>query len=181
MKKALLLIFLFTACTLNPWAKNDNEFFARAVLNEKNEIVAGDSALINVWIYSVVPFDQVNCATNKVKVHGCTVRQVAGAGKHRVTQKRFNGRVYYAMLWSQFVVAPESKGSFTFPEMDFSATTYWEVQQREVDPFDPFGFFRRPKYKKEKREATSPSLKFQGVGAPMKSTQELIQSGHNVI
>ena len=179
IQKIILALFAFS--TLTTHAKDDNSLFVKVTTNNKdNEIIVGDSTVFSVWIYSIYPIGELKCNNNgDIKIKDCHVRKVIN---HRRSQSRkyFNNTPYYCTLWAQYVVGSKKKGNYTFPSLDFSATLYLE-QKQELDPFDPFGFFNKPTYKKQNKNVSSHSTKFSIVAEPEKSTQELIRSGKTVI
>ena len=180
-KYFFFLFFLLISPTLLLHAKEDRLFFAEVTTNNKNnEIITGDSAVFSVWLYSVYPFGEIKCDNADYKIHNCTVRKVLNQQRRNQSRRYVGNRIYYCTLWAQYIIGGDKKGTFTIPSLNFSATLYIQ-QEQEIDPFDPFGFFNQPKYKKVYKECSSQSVKFNIVAEPMKTTEELMMSGKTVI
>ena len=179
MQKKILLLLLL-ALPLLARAKDNDEFFARVTAGNDNEITVGDSTVFTVWLYATKPFGEVTSTSPKVKIGGCHVRLTYQAANSRQSITYLKGKPYYCAAWAQYVIGSDKKGSYTFPALTLQASLYIE-QQQQGDPFDPFGFFAQPVYKKIKKSTNSDALKFNVVNAPLKSTEELMKSGKTVI
>jgi len=178
-KYFFIILFIFSTLLLH--AKEDRLFFAEVVTNNKsNEIIVGDSAVFSVWLYSVYPFGEIKCTNADFRIHNCHVRKVLNHQRRNQSRRYIGNRIYYCTLWAQYIIGSNKKGTFTIPSLDFSATLYIQ-QEQEIDPFDPFGFFSQPKYKKVSKECSSESVKISVVPEPMKTTEELMKSGKTVI
>ena len=175
---SLFVITLISPITIN--AKEGQEIFSRVVINNGEHIIAGDSTVFSVIIYSNLPFGEIKCTDSNVKISGCRVRQTYQGNGRRQSRSYLGGRAYYSTVWSQYVIGSNNKGKYTFPSLSFSAQLYIE-QSDDIDPFDPFGFFRQPRYKKVKATLKSPETKFEIIDQPRKSTEELMNSGKTVI
>ena len=139
-----------------------------------------DSAVFSVWLYSVYPFGEIKCTNADFRIHNCHIRKVLNHQRRNQSRRYIGNRIYYCTLWAQYIIGSNKKGTFTIPSLDFSATLYIQ-QEQEIDPFDPFGFFSQPKYKKVSKECSSESVKISVVPEPMKTTEELMKSGKTVI
>lgn len=175
------MIFLLLLLPFGLSAKEDATFFAKVTQQPEGSLIEGDSLLVTVWIYSVHPFDNVQCKDEKVKMGNCSVRQTyAARGRQRQQRAYVNGRSYYCSAVRQYCVGSSRTGEYQFPELSFRATVYVE-QKQDIDPFDPFGFFSQPVYKKAEKACVSPVHKITVTKRPLKSTEELIKSGKTVI
>ena len=181
MHRHLLLLFLLILSNGLDAKDNGTTFFAEAMPQHEKGFTEGDSMLVTVWLYSQHPFGDIRCEQSKFKINGATVRTIYTAqGRGRQQRTRKDGRIYYCAAAVQYMVSAPRPGTLTFPSLQFSATLYLE-QEQDIDPFDPFGFFRQPTYKKQQKTCTSPALKIQVTKPPLKSTEELIRSGKTVI
>lgn len=180
MKKCFCI--LFVCCTLfyALQAKENNSFLVKVTAREKAQIVEGDSAIFSVWLYSTYPMGDIQCDNPTIKINHCHVRLAQEGNPRNQKITIVNNKKYYCLLWGQYIVGGSRRGSYTFPSMTFSINQYIE-QEDSLDPFDPFGFFRQPTYKKIPCKATSDGLKFTIIPEPQKTTQELLQSGKTVI
>ena len=180
-KKVLLfflILFTILPCIATE-AKDDNVFFAQVTTgNKNNEIIAGDSTVFSIWLYSLYPIRNIKCEKNDFKIHHCNISKVTSS--QRQSRRYINNKLYYCTLWGQYVISSNKKGTYTFPPLDFTATLYIQVQD-DIDPFDPFGFFSQPKYKKTDASTSTPSTKFSIIEEPLKTTEELLKSGKTVI
>lgn len=177
------LIFCFLILSIYPLAtraKDDQEVFARVVINGGDHIITGDSTVFSVILYSSLPFGEVRCTDSHVKISGCHVRKTYQGNGRRQSRRYLGDRAYYTTLWAQYVIGSDDKGKYTFPSLSFSLQLYVE-QNDDIDPFDPFGFFRQPSYKKVKANFKSPETRFEVIDQPRKTTEELMKSGKTVI
>ena len=175
----LSLIFLYTLFL--PAKNNNSSFFAKiSIENNKTDIIEGDSAVFSVWLYSALPFGDIKCSNSDIKINHCHVKKFINRYTRNQTQRYIGNKAYYCYLWAQYVVKSDKKGNYVFPSLDFSITQYQEIEQN-IDPFDPFGFFRKPSYKKISQNASSPIVKFNVITRPLKTTEELIKNGATII
>lgn len=175
----LFLIFSIL-CTILPVAANDGvEVFARYEC-QRDEIIQGDSIVVNVVLYSTFPFHSAECTTKKPKIKGGHSRLLPRRGERQQQQVRMGRGVYYAILWDSYVVGSAKVESIKFPELQFNI----QLQEYETyqDPFDPFGFFSRPQRKGRILEGKCkcPAFLLPVIERPKRSTQEAISSGSQV-
>ena len=178
-----LLVILFTLLSFSVTvAKEDNNtFFAEITTgNKNNEITVGDSTVFSVWLYSIYPFGDIECSKPNIKINNCHVRRVTRNQRQSQSRRYINNKLYYCTLWGQYIIGSDKKGTYTIPSLGFTATLYIQVQQ-DIDPFDPFGFFRQPQYKKIESSTSTPATKFSIIAEPLKTTEELLKSGKAVI
>lgn len=179
MHKRILLILLMML-PLMAMSKDGDEFFARIEAQNEGKIYVGDSALVSVCLYSNRPFGEIKANGPKVKISGCRVRQVYQGGNRRQSVTNLNGKAYYTTVWAQYIVGSDKKGTYSFPLLNFNATLYIE-QEQSIDPYDPFGFFRQPVYKKVNKATSTTKFSINVVAAPLKTTEDLLKSGKTVI
>lgn len=180
MKKFIFILIASCMLSFVMQAKENSSFLVKVTAGEKAQFIEGDSAVFSVWLYSAHPMGEIQCDNPTVRINHCHVRMVHKGNPRNQKISIFNNRKYYCLLWGQYVVGGSRRGNYTFPRMTFSINQYVE-QEDSIDPFDPFGFFRQPAYRKIPCKATSEGLKFDIIPEPRKTTQELLQSGKTVI
>ena len=181
MKRFFLSLSLLSIAFALSAKENNTSFFAKITpADNKTDIAEGDSTVFSVWLYSTLPFDNIKCDNADFKISHCHVRKILNRQYRNQTRRFLNNRPYYCVLWAQYIVKGEKKGSYTFPSLSFSITQYKEIEQN-IDPFDPFGFFRQPSYQKISQSCSSTTIKFNVVNTPLKTTEELIKSGKTII
>lgn len=177
MAKKLLSLFLLILLALPLAAKSEATLFAR-IVPDREQVYAGDSMLVSVVIYSSLPIAQAQCSTDfkikgKCKVRKLNINRDATAGRTR------EGRnIYYTLVWNQYVVAPQQVGSFTIPAQKFKATLQQVVRMPDI--FDQM-MGARPEYKEVSAQGGSDSFTFEVKEKPLRSTQEMMQSGKVVL
>ncbi len=163
------------------YGKVDNSFFAKITTNNKNnEIIVGDSAVFSVWLYSLYPISDIKCENGNFEIKNCHIRKITNHQRRSQNRCYIDNKLYYCTLYGQYIIGSNKVGTFNFPSLNFSATLYIQ-QAQEIDPFDPFGFFSQPKYKKINKTTSSHSTKFSVISEPLKTTEELMKSGKTVI
>lgn len=175
-----ILIILFSLIfTLPTAAQGGVEVFARYEC-QREEVIQGDSTIVNIVVYSSLPFQRVKCANQKVKIKGGSTRLLPRRGERQQQQVRSGRGVYYAILWDSYVVGSNRIESIKFPELKFEV----QLQEYETyhDPFDPFGFFSRPQRTGRIIEGNCkcPAFIIPVIERPKRSTQEAITSGSQV-
>lgn len=175
----ILLILLLTLASLPVAAQNSVEVFARYEC-QRDEVIQGDSTVVNIVVYSNLPFQRVKCANQKVKIKGGNTRLLPRRGERQQQQVRTGRGVYYAILWDSYIVGSNRVETIKFPELKFEV----ELQEYETyhDPFDPFGFFSRPQRTGRIIEGNCkiPTFTLPVIERPKRSTQEAISSGSQV-
>lgn len=178
-KVNVLRSLLFLLCSLLVFSafaedvkKDEPAFFVR-IIPQQEEVVHGDSTLVSVVVYSSADLQSVTCTTEKeLKIKGCSVRKVSNDNARRVVQSRYDGRVYYTLVWAQYVVGSEHIGEYSVPEQAFNGVV--RVYQRSNDPY--FGFFGSRSYKDYKVKAESPRTKLKFIEKPQRTTEQLLRS-----
>lgn len=175
-----ILILFFSILFILPVTANDGvEVFARYEC-QREELVQGDSIVVNVVLYSTLPFHSAECTTKKPKTKGGHTRLLPRRGERQQQQVRMGRGIYYAILWDSYVVGSAKIESIKFPELQFNI----QLQEYETyqDPFDPFGFFSRPQRKGRILEGKCkcPVFLLPIIERPKRSTQEAISSGSQV-
>lgn len=175
----LLLVALWPALAsllpLQAKAPDDAEFFVRAIA-DRDSIVAGDSCRVSFVLYSSAPVSDV-AAADEPKVRHARLRSVAlrrGTTAGHVVE---NGRRYYTLLWSQYVVVPQRMGTITLPSCRFKVVL--NVPEAPRDPFE--AFFGTMRSRAVKAEAASAKLDIRVVEKPRRTTQELLRGSGTVI
>lgn len=176
MKKIICLLFLLFA-SLATFAASEEEFFARIVA-DRETVYAGDSMLVSVVLYASQPIAKAECGS-AFKVSGnCRTRQLninrdATAGRTREGRK-----VYYTLVWTQYVVAPQRTGTYTIAAQKFKGTLQQVV--RMPDLFDQM-MGARPEYRETKVKGESKTFTFEVKEKPLRSTQEMLRHNEGTV
>lgn len=173
-KLLLLLICAFMAVSVfaEKAKKEEPAFFVR-IVPQQSEVIHGDSTIVSVVVYSSADLQSVTCTTKgELKIKGCSVRKISNDNARRVVQSRYEGRVYYTLVWSQYVVGSDEIGEYNVPVQEFTGEV--RVYQRSNDPF--YGFFGSYNYKDYKVKAASPKTKLTFIEKPQKTTEQLMNS-----
>lgn len=180
MRKLLLLFFLLLPI-LPAAAKGNTEVFARYEC-ARESVIAGDSTLVNIVLYSNHPIKNVKCLTKNIKVKGGESRLQPRYGDRQQQRVRLGQGVYYAILWDSFMVGSSRVENIKFPEVEFDCTVEVYEEEEYIDPFDPFGFFGRPQRKSHTEEGRckAPAFTLPIIERPKRSTQEAISSGSRI-
>ena len=179
MKINLISIFgeIFS-CNLTPYSFFSINTSRNPPITIQELIITDSNSSFFIMSKSITPTLRGDNPT--IKINHCHVRLAQKGNPRNQKITIVNNKKYYCLLWGQYIVGGSRRGSYTFPSMTFSINQYIE-QEDSLDPFDPFGFFRQPTYKKIPCKATSDGLKFTIIPEPQKTTQELLQSGKTVI
>lgn len=175
-----ILFILFTLLFALPVTADDGvEVFARYEC-QRDEVIMGDSTVVNIVLYSTLPFHRAECTTKKVKIKGGTSRLLPRRGERQQQQVRMGRGVFYTILWDSYIVGSQHMESIKFPELQFNVQL--EEYSTYHDPFDPFGFFSRPQRQGRILEGKCkcPVFTLPVIERPKRSTQEAISSGSQV-
>ncbi len=168
------LLLLGGGWTAAPAAGRRADDFFVGVECDRAEVYEGKSCTVVYRLYSVLPFLRAEApAVPKVKgarVESLPFRQVQ-------SRVRRDGRVYFTVIGACFSVVAEQAGTYTLPSLRFDAVTRQDVPSS--DPYDRF-FGRSAGYKEVKRSAKGKALDVVVRKVPLKSTQEMLNSGRNV-
>ena len=149
---------------------------------DRNGVLAGDSMLVSVVLYSQYPIAEAECTTTfKVSGKGnakCTARRL-GINRNATASRTREGRnVYYTLVWDQYVVAPDAVGTYTIPSLKFSAKLQQVV--RMPDLFDQM-MGASPEYRTHKVSGSSESFTFEAKEKPRRSTRDILSSGGTML
>ena len=175
-----LLLFIVTFATASA-EKGTPALFAR-ILPDRTTLIAGDSMLVSVVLYAQHPIAEAEC-NSTFKVTGknggkCTYRRLNIDRNSTAGRTREGGKVYYTLVWNQYVVAPNSVGRYSIPPLKFTATLQQVV--RMPDLFDQM-MGASPEYKEHKEKGTSETFTFEAKEKPRRSTQEILRSGGTML
>ena len=177
-----LLILLFcSAQAVQAKGKDEVRFFARYECSKENVLV-GDSVVVNVVLYASQPFQQADCKTKTPKIKGGHSRLLPSRGERQQQRVRLEDGIYYGIIWERYMVGSDEVESIRFPELQFEGTFIIYEDEYDYEPLDPFGFFSRPTRKSHTTEASCKSSTYTlpVVARPKRSTQEVISSGGQV-
>lgn len=174
-KRCLLLPFLLLCLCLQVRAQH--EFFARMV-PDREHIYAGDSMLLSVVLYATAPIDRVESKTEFSVKGKCRFRPLRINRNATAGRTREGNKVYYTMVWAQYVVAPSEVGTYTVPAQKFKATLQ-EVTHMP-DLFEQM-MGARPEYREIPISGTSGAFDIVVKEKPLRTTQEMLRSGVGVM
>lgn len=176
MKKNILIFFsLLLALPL--LAEDKGELQVRIVA-DRETVYAGDSVLLSVVLYASAPIAKAECATNFSVSGKCRVRKIDINRNATASRVREGRKIYYTLVWAQYVVSPEKTGQFSVPSQKFK--TILQQVVRMPDLFDQM-MGARPEYKELKATASSEVYKFEVREKPLRSTQEIMRGGGIVL
>lgn len=173
MKQVLSLLFLICLLPMTMNARTENEFFVR-VHQDRTNVYMGDSALVSVVLYATSPIATAEC-TSKFTVKGkCRLRKLninRDATKSRV---REGNRIYYTLVWSQYVVAPLRTETLVVPSLKFKATLRETLNMPDwIDQM----MGAQPEYRDVKVSGHSEPLKIEVKEKPLRTTREMMSDG----
>ena len=172
MNRLLSLCFLLLCC-VQIHAERQADFFVR-VLPDRETLFAGDSMLVSVVLYSVHPIAQAECSGKfKVKGDKCSVRPLHIRRDETAGRVREGNRLFYTLVWEQYVVAPGSSGSYSLPSLKFKADVQEIISMPDI--FDHM-MGTPPEYRMHKVEAASEPFTFKVKEKPLRSTREMMRS-----
>lgn len=174
-----LFILLLSACSLYAKGERESEFFAR-ILPDRSEVYAGDSMLVSVVLYASAPIAEAQCSS-QFTINGkkrARVRKLNINRNATASRIRENNKVYYTLVWAQYVVAPTSTGTYTIPSLKFSGTL--QYADYIPDLFDQM-MGARPQYHKKEVKGKAPDFTFEVKEKPLRSTQDIMRSGTNML
>lgn len=175
--KYFITLLLFFLPVLDLSAEDLGDFFVR-ILPDRETIYTGDSMKVSVVLYSAYPIAKAE-ATSDFKVKGkCGVRRLTIYRDATIGRVRENGRVYYTMVWAQYVLSPTQSDTYTIPAQKFKATLQQVV--RMPDFFDQM-MGAQPEYKEIKVTGASKTFTFKTTEKPLRSTQDVIKSGGTIL
>lgn len=176
MNKIISILFLLLT-SLSLQAQQKAEFFAR-ILPDREQVYAGDSMLVSVVLYSTYPIAKAECSTHFDIKGKCSLRKLnidrnATAGRTREGKK-----VYYTLVWNQYVITPDKVGTYTIPTQKFKATL-----QQIVSMPDMFNQMMgaRPEYRNIKVQGEASTFKFEVTEKPLRSTQEMMRNRGGIL
>ena len=181
---ALLTLCLLTTTVAGKTKKVQNALFAKTVVKNDAKIYRGDSSVVTVYAYSLMPFGSVQTPAKAPKLKGCHVRRLPQRGQ-RQSITYLDGRPYYTVVCGQYMVGSSKNGKYKFPKVKVNAVVMEEKEEdrNRRDPFfGPFSdFFRQPEYNPINQSATSPATPFEVVSPPRKSSEQLRHEGKMLI
>lgn len=149
-----------------------SDFFVRAV-PDRSEVIAGDSLLVSYVVYAAAPIASLE-SNDEPKVRNGRLRRLPVRREATSSRVMENGRVYYTLVWSQYVVAPKGVGEVTLSPCEFKGTLH--VYPAPRDPFEAFFGTNEPP-RKVKVKAHSEKLQISVKPKPKRSNSDLSRGG----
>lgn len=138
-----LLVSTAMAATLYAADKKTGDtpaFFAVASV-DKTDTDTDDQILYTVKFY-MDPNSQLEAVGNiNFKFNGFDAEEVDPFFFQNYRSEKYKGKVYRTLVWKQFVLSPQKKGTFIIPS--YKATASLIVYSGDNDDMDPFSFFFR--------------------------------------
>lgn len=172
MKKIFFCLFAFFIF-LPFYAEEKGELEVR-ILPDRENIYAGDSMIVSVVLYASAPIAKAECSTDFDVKGKCRIRKLNINRNATASRVREGRKIYYTLVWAQYVIAPEKAGSFSIPSQKFKATLQKVV--RMPDLFDQM-MGARPEYEELKATSSSEIFKFEVKEKPLRSTEEMMRHG----
>lgn len=148
------------------------------VMPDRRQIYAGDSMLVSVVLYASAPIAEAE-AKSDFKVKGkCKVRKLRINRNATAGRTREGRKVYYTLVWNQYVVAPAEEGDYTIPAQKFKVRLNKVVYMPDL--FDQM-MGAEPKYEQVELTASSDKFTFSVRKKPLRSTKEIMSSGAHVM
>lgn len=180
-----LLYILFSLLLYSPLYASEKgeelDVFVRYECQREN-IVVGDSILVNVVLYSSAPFRKAECTTKNVKIKGGETRLMPRRGDRQQQRVHLSQGLYYAIVWDSYIVSSNKVEELKFPELQFNYEVEVSFGEEYYDPFDPFGFFHAPRRqtRPENGHCKCPAYSLHVIEKPKRSTQDAIRSGSRI-
>ena len=171
LPKVLLLSVIFICFFLTVTAQSNSDCFVR-IYPDKETIYEGDSLLVSVVLHSIYPIHQAEETCHfKYKGNG-TVRPLCIHKDNAAGQTRIDKKLYYTLVWEQYMIAPKHSGNFEFFSPQFKAIL------REITDMPSWidqMMGAEPKYKDHSVKAKSTSYKFKVKEKPLRTTEEMMK------
>jgi len=175
MKKYILL--LLALLLVLPLAAKDKGELQVRIVPDRATAYAGDSMLVSVVLYASAPIAKAECTTDFTVKGKCRLRKLNINRDATASRVREGGKIYYTLVWAQYVVAPAATGNYSIPAQKFKATLQEVV--RMPDLFDQM-MGVRPEYREYQVTGSSEVFSFKVTEKPLRSTQEMINNGGTV-
>lgn len=181
MKKFLLaLIFvLVPALASAAQGKDDAQLSVRLIADPGAKVYTGDSLLVSVVLYASAPIAQATCDDDlTIKGGPCRTRQLRIDRQATASQVSENGRIYYTLVWAQYVISPREASRLTIQPFKVKAT----LQQVTYMPdlIDQM-MGARPRYREIKVAASSRPLTIEATEKPLRSTEEMLHDSRGTM
>lgn len=149
-----------------------------SVINEKAALHRGDSMLVTYRLRSALPLNGIRML-QAPKLKGAAGWRELSAYYPRQRQTTEGNNTYYTLDIAHFVVAATAVGTLTISEATFEAELI-TGQTQSQDPFD-FFFGNGVHYTTEKHTIKAPKHTIRVSEAPLRSTQEVLQRGGQLL
>lgn len=173
-----LLAILLTFLVSFPLTAADKGELQVRILPDRNTLYAGDSMLVSVVLYASAPIAKAECTTSFEVKGKCRVRKLDINRDATASRVREGRRIFYTLVWAQYVVAPDKAGKYIIPAQKFKATLQEVV--RMPDLFDQM-MGARPEYRELKATAASEAFTFLVTEKPLRSTQDMMRGNGTIL
>lgn len=164
-----LMVFAWTAVSV--YAAGDKTgktpgFFAIASV-DKPETNVNDQIVYTIKFY-MDPDAQLEAVGNiNFKFNGFDAEEADPFFFQNYSAETYKGKTYRTLVWKQFVLTPQKKGTFIIPS--YKATASLIVYSNDDDGMDPFSFFfRRRRGQRKAVKFTTKALKVKVTGSKKK-------------
>lgn len=121
---------------------NGDDIFIRVTASKKR-VREQEPILLTYKVYTIP--NLVNLDYKMPELKGFYTQEIMLPKAKTSHRETFNGQVYNCVVWSQFVLYPQTTGKLTIPSLTFNGTVMRENR-------DPFAFITGGGYEEEKRE-----------------------------
>lgn len=158
--------------------KEDVVFFAR-VVTEREQLFAGDSCLVNIVLYSSLPFADVEKDPEVISVKGGRARLLPRRSRPTPFRIQMEEGIFNAVVWQQYIVGRDDVGKIRFSTPTFHAT--FGIVEMSDDPFERFFGFGQRNLRLVKAKCKLDAFTLPVVERPKRSSQDILQSGGSLI
>lgn len=148
------------------------------IVHEKERLSRGDSMLVTYRLRSSLPLNGIRM-TQRPTLKGQAGWRELTAYYPRQRQINEGGKTYYQLDAAHFVIAPTAVATLSISEAIFEADVI-TGQTQSQDPFD-FFFGSGVRYTTEKQTIKAPKHSIRAEEAPLRSTQEVLQRGAQLL
>ena len=171
VKGITLLSIFFLFHFLHANARKTTDAFIR-IYPDKDIIYKGDSLLITVVLYSSFPIHQAKETVDFKSKGNCNIRPLNIPKDNSGKRTNIDGKVYYSLIWEQYVISPKDTGKFQFTSPQIKGTVReflnmpnWIDQMMGV----------KPKFRDYPVKAKPSTYNFEVIEKPLRTTQEMMK------
>ncbi len=144
-------------------SKKAAAFFAEATVDKK-EVNINDRLLLTVKFFMPTNAQVESVGTNRFTFKGFQTEELDPFFSQGYQYERRDGKVYRTLVWKQYILTPQKKGTFVIPSLK-SEVSLIVFDQRQDDDMDPFNFFfRQPRGHRESAKFATKAFRVKVTG-----------------